>query len=273
MIKSILDYLLTLHPVLLGLLGSTFTWFTTAFGAGAVFFFRKVDNKIMDAMLGFSAGIMIAASFFSLIQPAIERAEELGYITWIPAVFGFLVGAFFIYIVDVFVPDLDKLTFIDEDLTKHGKKDFLLFTAVTLHNFPEGLAVGVAFGALASNPDIQTLVGAMLLTLGIGIQNIPEGAAISLPLRRGNVALIKCFNYGQMSGLVEIVGGLMGAYAVYSFTRILPFALAFSAGAMIYVSIEQLIPEAKRKDIDNKVPSIFGVIGFTLMMFLDVSLG
>lgn len=156
---------------------------------------------------------------------------------------------------------------------KHGKKDFLLFTAVTLHNFPEGLAVGVAFGALASNPDIQTLVGAMLLTLGIGIQNIPEGAAISLPLRRGNVDLIKCFNYGQMSGLVEIVGGLMGAYAVYSFTRILPFALAFSAGAMIYVSIEQLIPEAKRKDIDNKVPSIFGVIGFTLMMFLDVSLG
>ncbi|AYE36107.1 ZIP family metal transporter [Borrelia turcica IST7] len=267
------EYLLTLHPVFLGFLGSTFTWFTTAFGAAAVFFFRRVNNKIMDAMLGFSAGIMIAASFFSLIQPAIERAEELGYTPWMPAVFGFLLGAFFIYAVDVFVPDLDKLTFIDEDLTRHGKKDFLLFTAVTLHNFPEGLAVGVAFGALVSTPDIHTLVGAMILTLGIGIQNMPEGAAISLPLRRGHVPLWKCFNYGQMSGLVEIFGGVLGAYAVYTFTRILPFALSFSAGAMIYVSIEQLIPESKRKDIDSKVPTIFGIIGFTLMMFLDVSLG
>ncbi|BCR18340.1 ZIP family metal transporter [Borrelia miyamotoi] len=273
MFKGLGDYLLTLHPIFLGFLGSTFTWFTTAFGAAAVFCFRKVNNKIMDAMLGFSEGIMIAASFFSLIKPAIEMAEELGYVAWVPAVFGFLFGAFFIYVVDVFVPDLDKLTFIDEDLTRHGKKDFLLFTAVTLHNFPEGLAVGVAFGALASSPDIHTLVGAMILTLGIGIQNMPEGAAISLPLRRGNVPLWKCFNYGQMSGLVEIIGGFLGSYAVYTFTRILPFALSFSAGAMIYVSIEQLIPEAKRKDIDNKVPTIFGVLGFALMMFLDVSLG
>jgi len=217
---------------------------------------------------------MIAASFWSLLKPAIEMSEELGYIKWFPAVMGFLLGGGCLLLIDKILPHLHIGLSVDktEGIKTHWQSSILLVLAITLHNIPEGLAVGIAFGALANNPSPEILTGALILALGIGIQNFPEGAAVSIPLRREGISRSKAFFYGQLSGLVEPIGGLIGAYAVSVMTSILPFALSFAAGAMIFVVIEELIPESQTES-ESDFSTIGALIGFTTMMFLDVALG
>ena len=263
-----------LNPVLQALLATLFTWFVTALGAGLVFFFKTINRKVLDAMLGFAAGVMIAASYWSLLAPAIEMAEESNLPAWIPATTGFLLGGFFLWIADKILPHL-HLGFPmaeAEGLKTSWQRSVLLVLAITLHNIPEGLAVGVAFGALASDIPSATLAGAMALALGIGIQNFPEGAAVSVPLRREGFSRLKSFWYGQLSGAVEPVAGVIGAAAVIFIKPILPYALAFAAGAMIYVVVEELIPESQLEK-NTDVATIGAMLGFAVMMTLDVALG
>ncbi len=264
----------SLHPVWQALLATCFTWFVTALGSGVVFFFKSIRRKILDSMLGFAAGVMIAASFWSLLAPAIEMAEELDLPSWIPATVGFLLGGAFLWLVDQLLPHLHIGFPIEEaEGVKTGwQRSILLVLAITLHNIPEGLAVGVAFGALAAHLPAATLSGAIALALGIGIQNMPEGAAVSVPLRREGMSRRKSFWYGQLSGLVEPVAGVIGAAAVIVMRPILPYALAFAAGAMIFVVVEELIPEAQL-DRDTDVATVGAMVGFALMMALDVALG
>jgi ZIP family zinc transporter len=263
-----------LNPVLQALVATLFTWLVTALGAGQVFFFKTINRKVLDAMLGFAAGVMIAASYWSLLAPAIEMAEESNLPAWIPAAVGFLMGGLFLWIADKILPHL-HLGFPmaeAEGLKTSWQRSVLLVLAITLHNIPEGLAVGVAFGALASDVPSATLAGAMALAMGIGIQNFPEGAAVSVPLRREGISRLKSFWYGQLSGVVEPVAGVIGAAAVILIKPILPYALAFAAGAMIYVVVEELIPESQLEK--NTHAATFGaMLGFTVMMILDVALG
>jgi len=237
-----------LTPIIQALIATLFTWLVTALGAGLVFFFKKINRKVLDGMLGFAAGVMIAASYWSLLAPAIEMAEGSGLPAWIPATVGFLVpatvgflaGGVFLWIADKILPHL-HLGFPmaeAEGIHTSWRRSILLVLAITLHNIPEGLAVGVAFGALASDVPSATLAGAVALALGIGIQNFPEGAAVSVPLRREGVSRLKSFWYGQLSGTVEPVAGVLGAAAVIWIKPILPYALAFAAGAMIYVVVD-----------------------------------
>ena len=225
-------------------------------------------------MLGFAAGVMIAASFWSLLEPAIKMAEESGVTSWIPAVVGFLSGGAFLLIVDKILPHLHMSLKIDdaEGIKTSWQRSILLVMAITIHNIPEGLAVGVAFGALAINPDMGVLVGAMVLAFGIGLQNFPEGAAVSIPLRREGFSRWKAFNYGQLSGIVEPISGVLGAYLVLSITPLLPFALSFAAGAMIFVVVEELIPESQTGN-ETDYSTIGAMLGFAVMMALDVALG
>ena len=225
-------------------------------------------------MLGFAAGVMIAASFWSLLEPAIQMAEESGVTSWIPAVVGFLSGGIFLLAVDKVLPHLHMNLKIDEaeGIKTSWQRSILLVMAITIHNIPEGLAVGVAFGALAINPDMGVLVGAMVLAFGIGLQNFPEGAAVSIPLRREGFSRWKAFNYGQLSGIVEPISGVLGAYLVLSVTPILPYALSFAAGAMIFVVVEELIPESQTGN-ETDYSTIGAMLGFTVMMALDVALG
>jgi len=263
-----------LSPVLQALIATLFTWFVTALGAALVFFFKTINRKVLDGMLGFAAGVMIAASYWSLLAPAIEMAEEGSLPAWIPATSGFLLGGLFLYIADKIIPHLHLGFPMDE---AEGPKtswhrSILLVLAITLHNIPEGLAVGVAFGALASDLPSATLAGAMALALGIGIQNFPEGAAVSVPLRREGFSRLKSFWYGQASGMVEPIAGVLGAVSVILIKPILPYALAFAAGAMIYVVVEELIPESQlEKNTDIATMGAMG--GFAVMMTLDVALG
>ena len=263
-----------LSPVLQALIATLFTWFVTALGAALVFFFKTINRKVLDGMLGFAAGVMIAASYWSLLAPAIEMAEEGSLPAWVPATSGFLLGGLFLYIADKIIPHLHLGFPMDE---AEGPKtswhrSILLVLAITLHNIPEGLAVGVAFGALASDLPSATLAGAMALALGIGIQNFPEGAAVSVPLRREGFSRLKSFWYGQASGMVEPIAGVLGAAAVILIKPILPYALAFAAGAMIYVVVEELIPESQlEKNTDIATMGAMG--GFAVMMTLDVALG
>ena len=263
-----------LSPVLQALLATLFTWFVTALGAALVFFFKTINRKVLDGMLGFAAGVMIAASYWSLLAPAIEMAEEGSLPAWIPATSGFLMGGLFLYIADKIIPHLHLGFPMDE---AEGPKtswhrSILLVLAITLHNIPEGLAVGVAFGALASDLPSATLAGAIALALGIGIQNFPEGAAVSVPLRREGFSRLKSFWYGQASGMVEPIAGVLGAVSVVLIKPILPYALAFAAGAMIYVVVEELIPESQlEKNTDIATMGAMG--GFAVMMTLDVALG
>jgi len=263
-----------LNPILQALIATLFTWFVTALGAGLVFFFKTINRKVLDAMLGFAAGVMIAASYWSLLAPAIEMAEESNLPAWVPATTGFLLGGLFLWLADKILPHL-HLGFPmaeAEGLKTSWQRSVLLVLAITLHNIPEGLAVGVAFGALASDIPSATLAGAMALALGIGIQNFPEGAAVSVPLRREGVSRLKSFWYGQLSGVVEPVAGVIGAAAVIFIKPILPYALAFAAGAMIYVVVEELIPESQlEKNTDVATMGAMG--GFAVMMTLDVALG
>jgi len=263
-----------LNHVLQALLATLFTWFVTALGAGLVFFFRTINRKVLDAMLGFAAGVMIAASYWSLLAPAIEMAEESSGPAWIPATVGFLLGGVFLWTADKILPHL-HLGFPmaeAEGLKTSWQRSVLLVLAITLHNIPEGLAVGVAFGALASDISAASLAGAIALALGIGIQNFPEGAAVSVPLRREGMSRLKSFWYGQLSGAVEPIAGVIGAAAVILIKPILPYALAFAAGAMIYVVVEELIPESQL-DKNTDVATMGAMGGFAVMMTLDVALG
>ncbi len=269
-----LDFLLEYNPVLLALYATLFTWLVTALGSGMVFFFKTINQKVLNSMLGFAAGVMIAASFWSLLQPAIEMAEESGVTSWIPAVVGFLSGGAFLLIVDKILPHLHMglKTNQAEGIKTQWQRSVLLVMAITLHKIPEGLAVGVAFGALAHSPDAGTLAGAVVLAFGIGLQNFPEGAAVSIPLRREGLSRWKAFNYGQLSGIVEPISGVLGAYLVLTITPLLPFALSFAAGAMIFVVVEELIPESQRGN-ETDYSTIGAMLGFAVMMALDVALG
>lgn len=273
-----LEFLGKFSPIEQALIGTFFTWFVTALGAGMVFFFKSINKTALNGMLGFAAGVMIAASFWSLLSPAIDMAEELGQTAYLTAATGFLAGGGFLYIVDKLLPHLHMgLDTRDaEGVKTNWQRSILLVLAITLHNIPEGLAVGVAFGAVAAGiGGSATLAGAVALAIGIGLQNFPEGAAVSIPLRREGFSRKKAFIYGQASGLVEPISGVIGAYAVMSMRPMLPYALAFAAGAMIYVVIEELIPEAQREEGGSKtdIATIGAMIGFSVMMILDVALG
>lgn len=259
-----------LNPILQALIAGMFTWSITALGAVIVCFFKKLNQKVLDTILGFSAGVMIAASFWSLISPAIDLSGKLGYIEWLLPAVGFIVGGLFVLLSDKF---LDKALKNKKDLgnTSSLKRSILLVSAITIHNIPEGMAVGVAFGGIATGIPGMTLIGAIMLTIGIGIQNFPEGAAVSLPLRNEGFSRLKSFVYGQGSALVEPISAVIGAVLVLSIRSILPFLLAFAAGAMIIVVSRELLPEAIK---GNKNYATLGVIvGFVLMMILDVALG
>jgi ZIP family zinc transporter len=263
-----------LHPIWQALVATAFTYFLTAMGAAVVFFFREINRKMLNGMLGFAAGVMIAASYWSLLSPSIEMAEGLGIMPWVPATVGFILGGFFLWLIDRILPHLhlgfpsDKA----EGIPTSWHRSVLLVLAITLHNIPEGLAVGVAFGALAADLPSATLAGAIALALGIGIQNFPEGAAVSVPLRREGLSVLKSFWYGQLSGIVEPVAGVIGAAAVILIQPILPYALAFAAGAMIFVVVEELIPESQI-DKNTDIATIGAMLGFSVMMTLDVALG
>ncbi|GAB3175185.1 ZIP family metal transporter [Telluribacter humicola] len=270
-----IDWLLDYDPVLLALGATLFTWGLTALGASLVFFFKTINRRVLNLMLGFAAGVMIAASFWSLLAPAIAMAEaQDSGPSWVPAVVGFLAGGAFLLLVDKTLPHLHSRLTVDksEGIKTSWERSVLLILAITLHNIPEGLAVGVAFGALAHSSSVGALSGALVLALGIGLQNFPEGTAVSVPLRREGFSRSKAFFYGQLSGLVEPVAGVLGAYLVVSIGPLLPYALSFAAGAMIFVVVEELIPESQAGD-QTDLSTIGAMLGFAVMMLLDVALG
>lgn len=258
-------------------MGTLFTWGVTALGAALVFFFKKINKTVLNGMLGFAAGVMIAASFWSLLAPGIEMAEDLGQTAWVTASIGFLGGGLFLFAVDKILPHLHMglKTSEAEGIKTSWQRSILLVLAITLHNIPEGLAVGVAFGTVAFGLPSASLGGAIALAIGIGLQNFPEGAAVSIPLRREGFSRRKAFAYGQASGIVEPIAGVIGAFAVISIQPLLPYALAFAAGAMIYVVVEELIPEAQQGEGNARtdIATIGCMLGFAVMMILDVALG
>jgi ZIP family zinc transporter len=270
----IVNWFLALHPVGQALVATLFTWFVTMLGASFVFFFKTINRRVLDAMLGFAAGVMMAASYWSLLAPAIEMAEGSGIPSWIPATSGFLMGGCFLWGVDKLIPHLHLGFPIEEAEGIHTswRRSVLLVLAITIHNIPEGLAVGVAFGALAADLPSASLGGAVALAIGIGIQNFPEGTAVSVPLRREGLSRLKSFWYGQLSGTVEPIAGVFGAVAVTYMQPVLPYALAFAAGAMIYVVVEELIPESQL-DKNTDLATMGAMAGFAVMMTLDVALG
>ncbi|KXT83902.1 putative divalent heavy-metal cations transporter [Streptococcus sp. DD11] len=274
-----MNWLQSQPVVLQAFLAGLFTWGCTIVGSAVVFFFKHVSRKLLDIMMGFAAGVMIAASFWSLLAPSIEYAEiSYGKLSWLPAAVGFLVGGFFLRFIDAVVPhlhlskDISEAESVHEHSRKKLSKTALLFLAITIHNFPEGLAVGVAFGALAANPSPEAFVGAIGLALGIGLQNVPEGAALSIPIRTDGKSRLKAFYWGSMSAIVEPIGAVLGAVAVMAMTAILPYALSFAAGAMIFVVVEELIPDSQTNG-NTDVATLGLMVGFVLMMVLDVALG
>jgi len=269
------DWFEAMPSVWQALLATLFTWLFTALGAAMVFFFKELNRTLLNTMLGFAAGVMIAASFWSLLAPAIEMTPEVTSLpVWFPAIVGFLTGGAFLWSIDKILPHLHLgLPLKDaEGIHTHWQRSVLLVLAVTLHNIPEGLAVGVAFGAVSANLSSVTLPAAIGLALGIGMQNFPEGAAVSIPLRREKLSRTKSFFYGQLSGVVEPIAGVVGAAAVIVMRPLLPYALSFAAGAMIYVVVEELIPEAQQERQTDSA-TIGAMIGFSVMMLLDVALG
>ncbi len=273
--EAITKFFIEIGPVYSALLATLFTWLVTAAGASLVFFFKTMHRGVLDTMLGFTGGVMVAASFWSLLAPSIEMSERLfPSMKWMPAAVGFLAGAMFIFILDRFTPHLHINFGVEESEGVKTKlhRTTLLILAITLHNIPEGLAVGVIFGAAAEGMPDATIAGAIALAIGIGIQNFPEGIAVAMPLRRHGVSRFKSFWYGQLSAIVEPVAGVLGALAVIYIQPVLPFALAFAAGAMIFVVVEEVIPETQRdKYTDFAVLGFIG--GFVVMMILDVALG
>lgn len=251
-------------------LATLFTWGITTLGSGIVFFFKNIKKNILDSMLGLAAGIMLAASFFSLLEPAITLATSLKINAWMIVVLGFISGGIFLNLGD----NIYDYYYEKKKLKKDSglKRMFMLIFSITLHNIPEGLAVGVAFGSLKYNIEGSTLISAMMLALGIGIQNFPEGSAVSLPLRREGYSRIKSFIIGSLTGIVEPIAAILGVILVVKMRTVLPFLLSFAAGAMIYVIIKELIPESQKNENNNKI-TIYTIIGFAIMMILDVSLG
>lgn len=276
MLDLFIDWFTNLGPVKQALIATLFTWLMTALGAGLVFFFKTINKKLFNGMLGFAAGVMIAASFWALLAPSIELAENSNSDTpsWLPALIGFLAGGAFLLAVDKILPHLHlgQQSKDAEGIKTSWQRSILLVLAITLHNIPEGLAVGVAFGAAYSNLSSATYAGAVVLAVGIGLQNFIEGAAVSIPLRREGLSRKKSFFYGQLSGAVEPIAAVIGAATVILIEPILPYALAFAAGAMIFVVIEELIPEAQ-SDKDTDIATIGALLGFALMMTLDVAFG
>ncbi len=269
-----LEWLAGFNPVMQALFATLFTWFVTALGASLVFFFKTIEKKVLDGMLGFAAGVMTAASFWSLLAPSIDLAEEMGIVPWVPPLVGFLLGGAFLRLVDRILPHLHIGDPIEkaEGLPSNFKKSILLVLAITLHNIPEGLAVGVAFGAVAAGIPSASIAGAVALAIGIGLQNFPEGTAVSVPLRREGLTRRKSFFYGQMSGMVEPISGVIGAALVILMRPILPYALAFAAGAMIFVVVEEAIPESQNSG-NTHIATLGAMLGFAVMMSLDVALG
>jgi len=269
------SYFIEIGPVYSALIATTFTWLVTAAGASLVFFFKSLHRGVLDGMLGFTGGVMVAASFWSLLNPAIEMSERMyPNMVWMPAAVGFFLGAMFLFFLDRFTPHLHINFGMEEQEgpKRHWHRTTLLILAITLHNIPEGLAVGVLFGAAAAGFPDASIAGAIALAFGIGIQNFPEGIAVAMPLRRHGVGRFKSFWFGQLSAIVEPVAGVLGAIAVLYVQPLLPFALAFAAGAMIYVVVEEVIPETQRdKYTDVAVLGFIG--GFLVMMCLDVALG
>ncbi|HLR32092.1 MAG TPA: ZIP family metal transporter [Fodinibius sp.] len=268
---------LELGPVTQSFLGGLFTYSLTALGAALVFFTKTINYKLLDAMMGFAAGVMIAASFWSLLVPSIDMAAAQGVTEWLPAVIGFLGGGLFLRICDAYLPHLHIGLPVEEaeGVSTSWRRATLLVLAITLHNIPEGLAIGVLFGAAASGLEAAggaTVIGAVTLAIGIGIQNFPEGTAVSMPLRREGLSVGKSFWYGQLSGLVEPISAVIGAAAVVMIQPILPYALAFAAGAMIYVVVEELIPESQIRG-NTDIATLGTMVGFSIMMILDVALG
>ena len=260
----------SLTPMIQALIAGIFTWGITAIGALMVCFFKEMNQKVLSTILGFSAGVMIAASFWSLLSPALELSNELGYIEWLIPSIGFITGGLFVLLSDKF---LDKVLANKKHINQKGslKRSILLISAITIHNIPEGLAVGVAFGGIANEIHGMTLISAIMLAVGIGIQNFPEGAAVSLPLRNEGFSRFKAFMLGQASALVEPISALIGVVLVITIRSLLPFVLSFAAGAMIIVVARELLPESIQ---ENKNLSTLGLIGgFILMMVLDVALG
>lgn len=270
MFTEILNY----SPVTLALMGTGFTFFMTALGAAAVYFVRdEMNPDIMRGFLGFAAGVMIAASVWSLIIPAIDMAEEAGSVGWIPAGGGFALGGIFLLLLDRLLPHLHLGSNEPEGMKSSFKRTTLLVFAVTLHNIPEGMAVGLSFGLAAQTGSTAALAGAFTLAIGMGLQNFPEGAAISLPLKKEGFSKNKSFVAGALSGIVEPIAGVIGVILVQSIQGIMPWMLAFAAGAMIYVVVEELIPESQLSEHHSHAGTFGAMIGFLVMMVLDVALG
>ena len=272
MIETIIEYFESINPVLAALYATLFTWFLTALGASFVFFFKTMNRVVLDGMLGFTGGVMVAASFWSLLAPAIEMSKGEGFVKVIPSAVGFLLGALFIFALDKTLPHLHINFKETEGIKSPWQRTTLLVLAITLHNIPEGLAVGVLFGGVAAGIPEASIAGAVTLAIGIGIQNFPEGIAVSMPLRRMGISRTKSFMYGQSSALVEPIAGVLGAVAVMFFIPILPYALAFAAGAMIFVVVEEVIPETQQ-DKNTDIATLGFIGGFIVMMTLDVALG
>ena len=272
MFQEIITFFQNTDPVLGALYATLFTWGMTAFGASFVFLFKTLNRVFLDGMLGFTGGVMVAASFWSLLAPGIEMSEGEGFIKVIPAAVGFALGALFIFGLDKTLPHLHINFKEAEGIKTPWHKSTLLTLAITLHNIPEGLAVGVLFGGVAAGLPEASLTGAVVLAIGIGIQNFPEGIAVSMPLRRQGMSRRKSFMYGQASAAVEPIAAVIGALAVTFFTPILPYALAFAAGAMIFVVIEEVIPETQL-DKNTDIATLGFIGGFIVMMILDVALG
>ena len=273
-VGGIIDWFVNLHPIAQALVAGSFTWAVTALGSSLVFFVKKTNRRMLDAMLGFSGGVMIAASFWSLLAPAIEIADQGGGIAWLPATVGFLLGGGCLWAVDKILPHLHLGFSVDEaeGMSAEWQRITLLVLAITLHNIPEGLAIGVTFGGRIAGEHGPGITASIALTIGIGIQNFPEGVAVAMPLQQEGVSRLKAFWYGQLSALVEPIAAIVGAAAVVYVVPILPYALGFAAGAMIFVVVEELIPEAQRAgNVD--LATVCLMLGFAVMMILDVSLG
>lgn len=269
-----ITYFTNLNPIMQAFIAGLFTWLCTIFGSSFVFLFKEVNERFLATMQGFAAGVMTAASFWSLLAPAIDYAGRSNSIlpNWFPAAVGFMAGGIFLRILDIIVPHIHMAEDHGDTTNRKLPRNTMLFLAVTIHNIPEGLAIGVAFAGAAVNPNLATLSGAIALSIGIGLQNIPEGSALSLPIYAESGNRFKAFNMGQASALVEPVSAVIGAAAVLIISQILPYALAFAAGAMMFVVVEELIPESQSGD-NTDIGTMAFLGGFTIMMILDVALG
>ena len=274
MLGDIVEYFKTINPILAAFYATLFTWGLTALGASFVFLFKTMNRALLDGMLGFTGGVMVAASFWSLLAPGIEMSPGEGFEKVIPSAIGFMLGALFLFGLDKVLPHL-HINFREsekEGIKTPWHKTTLLTLAITLHNIPEGLAVGVLFGGVAAGFEGATIGGAVALALGIGLQNFPEGIAVAMPLRRQGLSRWRSFNYGQASAIVEPIAAVLGAWAVLTFEPMLPYALSFAAGAMIFVVVEEVIPEAQQ-DKYTDIATMGFIVGFIIMMSLDVGLG